>query len=212
MGINEADLQAEMAKAEVKVKNWAKRKRFWGREKRWDGDQFRSRNELTDELPALNLIQRVFILLWRTDGKPIVVRQGDSEEPWSIPMVERDASAAADDSFSGELTANREALDGWLKDAADELWGIKIADWYQAARVHLTATELATDAEAGDERYFLFLCATAAGTKDIPEAADWSRRSITTKEFVAIVRDHYVEFDEFLDQVHDGYLIRQAQA
>ncbi|HJN92897.1 MAG TPA: hypothetical protein QGF05_09275 [Dehalococcoidia bacterium] len=212
MGINEADIQAEMAKAEVKVANWAKRKRYWGREKRWDGDQFRSRNEITDELPPLNTVQRVFMLTWREDGKPIVVRQGDSEEPWSIPTVERDATASSDDTFSAETAGNREMLDAWLKDAASELWGIQVADWYQAARVHLTATENATDAEAGDERFFLFLCATSSGTKDIPEGAEWSRRSITTKDFVAILREHYIEFDEFLDQVHDGYLIRQAQA
>lgn len=40
----------------------------------------------------------------------------------------------------------------------------------------------------------------------------WSRRSITTKEFVVLLREHYAEFVELLDPVHDGYLIRQANA
>ena len=88
---------------------------------------------------------------------------------------------------------------------------ITIKDWFQAARLQLTATTHAVDAKPGSERFFLFLCANASKLDDIPADAGWARRAIETKNFVALLREQYNEFDEILDQVHDSYLVRQAQ-
>lgn len=210
MVMNEADLTAEMQAAQAKVKNMMKRIKRWTLEKRLDDDAFRTRNEFTEELPPLSQIQRVYVLTWRKDGRPVVVRQGDASAPWGLPSVEREPGGEGESS-EGDGEADAKALDGWLKETARELWGIRVQSWYQAARLHLTATSEARDVPPGTERFYLFLCATASGFDDIPEDAGWSRRVITTKEFVSLLREHYVEYDEILDQVHDGYLIRQAQ-
>lgn len=210
MVMNEAELTAEMQAAQAKVKNMMKRIRRWTLEKRLDDDAFRTRNEFTEELPPLAEIQRVYVLTWRKDGRPIVVRQGDASAAWGIPSVEREPGEGAE-AASSTAKAEAKAFDAWLKETAQELWGIRVRSWYQAARLHLTATSEARDVPPGTERYYLFLCATASGLDDIPEGAGWSRRAITTKEFVSLLREHYVEYDEILDQVHDGYLIRQAQ-
>ena len=88
----------------------------------------------------------------------------------------------------------------------------RIKDWYQGARLRLSSTKEATDLPLGTERFIVFLCAIAGSLDDIPDDVGWSRRSITTKEFVVLLREHYAEFVELLDPVHDGYLIRQANA
>ncbi len=210
MATDDPQIQQAMMEAEKKAALVKKRIRHWTIEKRFDDDRFRSRNEMTAELPPLEQVQRAYILTWRKDGKAVVVRKGDPSEPWSLPTVEQDLDDPA--SLALPVGDDRKGFDGWLKETARELWGIQITDWYQGARLRLTSTKEATDLPLGTERFIVFFCATAGSLDDIPDDVGWSRRSITTKEFVVLLREHYAEFVEILDPVHDGYLIRQANA
>ena len=205
---SEAEIQQQMAVAEAKAKLVAKRIKHWTLEKRYGDNEYLARNEFTEELPALNQIWRLYLLTWRKDGRPLVVRQDGADQLWTIPTVEQELDTSED---AGK-PATKKQMGAWLKPMAKERWGITIKNWYQAARLHLTATTHAVDVKPGSERFFLFLCANASKLDDIPADAGWARRAIETKDFVSLVREQYYEFDEILDQVHNGYLVKQAQA
>ena len=205
---SESEMQTLMASAEAKAALVAKRIKNWTLEKRFDDNEYLTRNEITDELPPLNQIWRLYLLTWRKDGRPLVVRQDGSDQPWAIPLLEQEL----DDADQAGKPATKKQMNAWITPTAKERWGITLKDWYQAARLQLTATTHAVSVEPGTERFFVFLCASASKLDDIGADAGWARRAIETKDFVALLRDQYPEFDEILDQVHDTYLVRQAQS
>lgn len=205
---SESEMQTLMASAEAKAALVAKQIKNWTLEKRFGDNEYITRNEITDELPPLNQIWRLYLLTWRKDGRPLVVRQDGPDQPWAIPMLEQEPNDA---DAAGKPATTRQ-MNAWIKPTAKERWGITLKDWYQAARLHLTATTQATSVEPGTERFFVFLCAGASKLDDIGADGGWARRAIETKDFVALLRDQYPEFDEILDQVHDSYLVRQAQS
>ena len=205
---SESEMQTLMASAEAKAALVAKRIKNWTLEKRFDDNEYLTRNEITDELPPLNQIWRLYLLTWRKDGRPLVVRQDGSDQPWAIPLLEQEL----DDADQASKPATKKQMNAWITPTAKERWGITLKDWYQAARLQLTATTQAVSVEPGTERFFVFLCASASKLDDIGADAGWARRAIETKDFVALLRDQYPEFDEILDHVHDTYLVRQAQS
>ena len=205
---SESEMQSLMASAEAKAALIAKRIRNWTLEKRFDDDEYITRNEITDELPPLHQIWRLYLLTWRKDGRPVVVRQDGANQPWAIPMLEQEP----EDADTAGKPATKKQIQAWIKPTAKTRWGITLKDWYQAARLHLTATTQAVSVEPGTERFFVFLCASASKLDDIEADAGWARRAIETKDFVALLRAQYPEFDEILDQVHDSYLVHQAQS
>ena len=204
---SESEMQTLMASAEAKAALVAKQIKNWTLEKRFGDNEYITRNEITDELPPLNQIWRLYLLTWRKDGRPLVVRQDGPDQPWAIPTLEQEPS----DEDPGK-PATKKQMDAWIKPTSKERWGITLKDWYQAARLQLTATTQAVSVEPGTERFFVFLCASASKLDDIGADAGWARRAIETKDFVALLREQYPEFDEILDQVHDSYLVRQAQS
>lgn len=205
---SESEIQTLMASAEAKAALIAKQIKNWTLEKRFDDNEYITRNEITDELPPLNQIWRLYLLTWRKDGRPLVVRQDGPDQPWVVPTLVQEP----DDADASSKPATKKQINAWIKPTAKERWGITLKDWYQAARLQLTATTQAVTVEPGIERYFVFLCASASKLDDIGADAGWARRAIETKDFVALLREQYPEFDEILDQVHDSYLVHQAQS
>ena len=169
--------------------------------------QYRARNEPTNEVPPLDRVERIYLLTWLGE-KAVVIRHGGPGAPWEVPIAVLGGSTGG---VGDAATGGAKALDAWIKTLAQDLWQIRVASWYQASRLELTANHDARDATPGSVRYWLFLCATASRLDALPEDADWARRSITRRDFTKVLRNQYGEFDEILDAAHDGYLIRQAQ-
>ena len=69
----------------------------------------------------------------------------------------------------------------------------------------------ATSVAPGTLRYELFVCATASRLDDMAEDSEWSRRTITRRDFVQVLREGYAGVDEILDAAHDAYLIAHAK-
>lgn len=185
----------------------------WGKENRL-ADEFISRNEETDALPPLHLLETVYLLTWR-DGRPLFVRQGDESAPWNIPTVTRDFSDPAEGEAHGEKqgtdSPSQKQIDRWLKRTAKDLWGIQIKDWFQNSRLRLTAMEQAMTVEPGSVRYHSVICASASGLADLPSDATLSRRLFATRDLVRVIREQHHELVEILEAAHESYLVRQAQ-
>ena len=174
--------------------------------------QFRARNESTDAVPPLDRVERIYLLTWLRD-KAVVIRHGAPGAPWEIPVAVLGGGTAdvGDTAPPAPAKGGAKDLDTWIKHLTSDLWQIRIRSWYQASRLALTANHDAQDATPGSVRYWLFLCATASHLDDLPDDADWARRSIIRREFTQLLRSHYAEFNDILNAAHDGYLIRQAQ-
>lgn len=199
-----------MAKARVRAEAWEFRKRNYIDEFRV-ADDFRARNEVTADVPPADLVTRVYLMTWHKD-RPVVVRQGDSSEPWQIPTMERDAPAGeGNGDGKGTTKSNAKAIDRWIKSEAREQWGIRVKDWFQHSRFELVANIDATSVAPGTLRYELFVCATASGLDDQPDASAWSRRTITRRDYVQLLREDYAGLDDILDAAHDAYLVAQAK-
>ena len=190
------------------------RKPQWALEKRVAG-QFHGQVQGTGDVPPPDRVWQVYLMTW-FKGKPVVVRQNETGEPLHIPIAERDPDAPVDHSAGRGKPADKadkadKAIDRWIRETARALWGIRVKDWFQTARLELTANADATEVEPGSVRYILFLCATASGLDDIPEDAGWSRRAVTRRDLVQIIREHHAEYDEVFDAAHDAYLIANAK-
>lgn len=195
-----------IAKAQARADYEERRKRNWLTEKRIAG-QFLAHGETTDEVPALDLIDRIYLLTWYHE-KPVIVREGGEPTPWEVPMLLCDFSLPGKNS---EEAQPAKQLDTWLKRTAQEQWGVRIKDWFQHARLELTATADATEVVPGTVQYYLFLCASASKLDDLPAESDWSRRTVTRKDLGQMLRQRYEEFDEILEGAHEAYVIRQAK-
>ena len=172
-----------------------------------------ARIEESEEVPDLDQIDSVFLLVWHKE-KPLVVRKGDAFVPWELPILDRAAEPAlfVDDSQGPKSKSAEKRLDRWLKGVAQERWGIGVRDWYQWGFQRLTATTEAPDVAPGSERFDLFLCATASKLEELPEEGEWARRYSSTRDFNKLLRDQYLEFEMTLMEAHSSYLIRLAQA
>ena len=198
----------EMAKARVRAEAWEFRKRNYIDEFKVPGD-FRARHEVTSNVPPADLVTRVYLLTWHKD-RPVVVRQGDRSEPWQIPTLEREAPAG-EGNGKGSTKSGASAIDRWIKSEARKQWGIRVKDWFQHGRFELVANVDATSIAPGTLRYELFVCATASRLDDQPDDSEWSRRTITRRDFVQLLRESYAGIDEILDAAHDAYLVTQAK-
>lgn len=195
-----SDVKNAIARAEAEEG----RKRNWIGEKLIDGE-FRALTETTDGVPPLDMVTRVYAMSWRGD-RPLLVRSGDASTPWGIPLLEHDAGG----DVGGRNGANDKALDKWLKAEMRQRWGIRVKDWFQHARLELTAIADATSVDPGTRRYYLFLCVNVSKLDDLPDDAPWSRRTIERREFGIVLRQQYQEFDEIVEAAHDAYLVRQG--
>jgi hypothetical protein len=198
----------EMTKARVRAEAWENRKRNYIDEFKVP-DDFRARNEVTADVPPADLVRRIYLLTWHKD-RPVVVRAGDGPQPWEVPTLEREAPAGKGNGKSSAKSGTS-AIDRWIKREARDQWGIRVKDWFQHSRFELVANVDATSVPPGTLRYELFVCATASRLDDLPDDSDWSRRTITRRDFVQILREGYAGIDEILDAAHDAYLVAQAK-
>ena len=204
-GVPETPAQA---KARVRAEAWEFRKRNYIDEFRVR-EEFRARNEVTSDVPPADLVDRIYLLTWHKD-RPVVVRQGDSSAPWQIPTMER-AAPAGEGNGKGSTKDGASAINRWIKSEARAQWGVRVKDWFQHSRFELVANVDATSVAPGTLRYELFVCATASRVDDLAEGSEWSRRTITRRDFVQVLREGYAGVDEILDAAHDAYLVAQAK-
>ena len=61
-------------------------------------------------------------------------------------------------------------------------------------------------------RYDLFLYGTAGKLEDLPEGSAWSRRAITRRDFIQLIRSGYTEFEETVRDVHETYVFERERA
>lgn len=204
----ERDVPGDVKSAIARVEAEEKRKRNWLGEKMIDGE-FRAHTETTEDVPALDLVTRVYAMTWRGD-RPLLVRPTDASTPWEIPLLDPSAADDAATTTAAKRGATDKALGKWLKAEMRERWGIRVKDWFQHARLELEAIPEATTVEPGTLRYYLFLCVNVASLDDLPDDAPWARRTIERREFGLVLRQQYQEFDEIVEAAHDAYLVRQA--
>ncbi len=164
---------------------------------------------MTSDVPPADLVDRIYLLTWHKD-RPLVVRQGDRSAPWQIPTMEREAPAG-EGNGKGSTKDGTSAINRWIKSAAREQWGVRVKDWFQHSRFELVANIDATTVAPGTLRYELFVCATASRLDDLADDSEWSRRAITRRDFVQLLREGYAGVDEILDAAHDAYLVAQAK-
>ena len=200
-GINEAEMQA----AQQKIAAERRRIRHFTYEKELGADWVGTLAE-SDETPPLDQVDSVYLVLGYRDR--MVVVRADGESQFRIPMLQVDA-AARDTSPRGGPGAQ---LGRWLKPVCRGQWGINLKQWTQHTRFEKEATEENTTTAPGSMRYDLFLYATANKLEDLPEGSAWSRRSVTRKDFIQLIRSGYTEFEETVRDVHEAYVIERERA
>ena len=200
-GINEAEMQA----AQQKIAAERRRIRHFTYEKELGGEWV-GRLVESDETPPLDQTDRVFLVLGYKDRMVVVRAEGDSH--FLIPALGVDA-AARDTSARGGPGAQ---LGRWLKPVCRGQWGINLKQWTQHTRFEKEATDENTTAPPGSMRYDLFLYGTAAKLEDLPEGSAWSRRAITRKDFIQLIRSGYTEFEETARDVHETYVFERERA
>ena len=200
-GINEAEMQA----AQQKIAAERRRIRNFTYEKEMGKDWIGTLSE-TDETPSLDQVDGVYLILGYKDRMVVIRAEGESQ--FRIPMLRVDA-AARDASARGGPAAQ---LGRWLKPVCRGQWGIQLQEWTQHTRFEKEATDENTTAAPGSMRYDLFLYGSASKLDDLPEGSAWSRRSVTRKDFIQVIRWGYTEFEETVRDVHETYVMQRERA
>ena len=200
-GINEAEMQA----AQQKIAAERRRIRNFTYEKEMGKDWIGTLSE-TDETPSLDQVDGVYLILGYKDRMVVIRAEGESQ--FRIPMLRVDA-AARDTSGRGGPGAQ---LGRWLKPVCRGQWGIQLKEWTQHTRFEKEATDENTTAAPGSMRYDLFLYGTAGKLDDLPEGSAWSRRSVTRKDFIQVIKWGYTEFEETVRDVHEAYVMQRERA
>ena len=199
---SEAMANAAQAKAEVEGRH---RRHGWRSEKEiregWIGEL-----AVSDEVPAIDQIDRVILLTGYKDRMVVVRPEG--ADLLELPTLTIDA-AARDGARKG--TPDKQ-LDRWLKPVCKGQWGIQIKDWFQYGRFEMHPTPENTEVAPDARRFDLILCATATRLNDLPEGSAWARRTVTRRDVVRLIADRYMEYDIMLNAAHEEYVIRRAQA
>ena len=198
----EALIEAGRAKATSDARH---RARSWKREKEI-GDGWLGELAVSDEVPPIDQVNRIYLLAGFKDRMVVVRPQGG--DLLELPALTVDA-AARDGARKG---APSNQLERWFKPICKGQWGMHLKEWYQHSRFEMRPTPENTDIDRDARRFDLFLCATATRLDDLPEGSPWARRTVTTRDMVKLIRERYTEFDVVLNAAHEDYVVRRAKA
>ena len=148
--------------------------------------------------------------MWHGE-KAVVVRRG-SEGPWRIPEATSEDLQDLTTAKPARRGAPEPCLTRWIKDFARTRWGVRVKAWYPQSRLRLTGMDQAESVEPGSTVYQIICCVTAAGLDNVPAEGGWSRRTMTRRDLIVVIREQYSQMNEILEAAYSDYMIRQAKA
>lgn len=204
------DMDPMMDPAQVAKMIPKPRRKVW-REELLVDNTFLSYKDATEEIPPIDLIERIFLILHRGE-RHLVVRAGDRHEPWLLPIMEIEISPRVEgEDEENDQSARSAELDAMIRGSVSENWGVPVQSWRQHTRVQMTARRNQEEYEPGARRYEIVVMGEVGEPVDLPEGSEWSRRFFRAREMNQLLRERYYDRPEF-EQVHEAQVIEALKA